>query len=175
MEPPRISNSGDHANWKRDVAIWVDFIFAGSEKGEDRLFESLRATLACQLYNVGLNNSQQWQVDYAQLQGTIDYKQDDQVKAVQQIIDLVAVEPPMVAVTRLIDSFNRVSNCTRKPTEALSNFVTRFTGLASEHLMKVGSSPNSKVGEVLAITMQNNANLGETTLSSGEDSVDRRC
>ncbi len=139
------------------------------------MFKSLRATLACQIYNVGLNNSQQRQADYAQLQGTIDYKQDDQVKAVQQIIDLVAVEPPIVVVTRLIDSFKRVSNCTRKPTEALSNFVTRFTGLASKHLMQAGSSPNSKVGEVLAISMLNNANLGEITLSKCKDSADQRC
>ncbi len=107
MEPPKISNSGEHAHWKRDVANSVDFIVAGSEKGEDKLFKSLRATLGGQLYNVGLNHSQQRQVDYAQLQGTIYYKQDDQVKAVQQIFDLVAVEPPMVVVTRLIDSFNR--------------------------------------------------------------------
>ncbi len=83
MEPPRISNSSDLASWKRDVAHWVDFIIAGPEKGEDRMFKSLRATLACHLYNVGLNHSHQRQVDYAQCQGLINYKQDDQVKAVE--------------------------------------------------------------------------------------------
>ncbi len=69
MEPPKILNSSDLASWKRDVSNWVDFIIAGSEKGEDRIFKSLRATLACQLYNVGLNHSHQRQVDYAQSQG----------------------------------------------------------------------------------------------------------
>ncbi len=118
------------------------------------MFKFLRATLACQLYNVGLNHSHQRRVDYAQCQGLMNYKQNDQVKAVKQIIDVVAVEPPMVAVTRLIDSFNRVSSCSWKPSESLSSFVTRFTGLASEHLMQAGSSPTSKVGEVLAIAEQ---------------------
>ncbi len=74
----------------------------------------------------------------------------------------------MVVVACLTDSFNRVSNCTRKLTEALFNFVTRFTGLASEYLMQAGSPPNSKVGEVLAITILNNANLGETMISSAK-------
>ncbi len=34
--------------------------------------------------------------------------------------------------------------------------------------MQAGSSPTSKVGEVLAITLLNNANLGDTTLSSAK-------
>ncbi len=66
MEPPKISNSSDLASWKRDVANWVDFIIAWSEKGEDRICKSLRATLALQLDNVVLNHSHQRQVDYAQ-------------------------------------------------------------------------------------------------------------
>ncbi len=86
----------------------------------------------------------------------------------QEIIDLVAVEPAMVVVTSLIDSFNRVPSCTRRPSESILSFVTRFTGLASEHLMQTGSSPTSKAGEVLAFTMLNNANLGGTTLSSAK-------
>ncbi len=108
------------------------------------MFKSLRAILTCQLYNVGLKHSHRRQVDYAQCQELINYKQDDQVKAVQEIIDLVAVEPPIVVVTRLIDSFNRVLSCTRRPSESLSSFVTRFTGLASEHLMQAGSSPRPR-------------------------------
>ncbi len=86
MEPPKISNSSDPASWKRDVANWNYIIIAGSEKGEDRMFKSLRATLSCQLYNVDLKHSHQRQVDYDQCQGLISYKQDDQVEAVQQIL-----------------------------------------------------------------------------------------
>ncbi len=79
MEPPKISNSSDIASWKRDVVNWVNYVIAGSEKGEGRMSKSLRATLACQLYNVGLNDSHRRQVDYAQCQGLINYKQDGQV------------------------------------------------------------------------------------------------
>ncbi len=104
-------------------------------------------------------------MDHGHLQRTIDCKQDDQVKAVQQIVYLAAVEPPMVVVTRLIDSFSSVSNCNRKSDESLSSIVTRLTCLASEHLVQAGSSPTSNVGKVLAITMLNNANLDEATLS----------
>ncbi len=74
----------------------------------------------------------------------------------------------MVVVNRLIDSFNRVSSCTQKPSESLSSLMTRFTVLASEHLVQAGSSPTCKVGEVIAITMLNKANLGDTTLSSAK-------
>ncbi len=48
------------------------------------------------------------------------------------------------------------------------NVLVCPTCLASEHLMQAGSSPTSKVGEVLAITMLNNANLGDTTLSNAK-------
>ncbi len=68
----------------------------------------------------------------------INYKQRDQVKAVQQIIDLVSVEPPMVVLTSVIDSFNCMTSRIRKPSESLSSIVTRFIGLASEHLMQAG-------------------------------------
>ncbi len=77
IEPPKISNSSDLASWKRYVANWVDFIIAGSEKREYRMFKWLRATLDGQLYHVGLNRSYRRQVDYAQGQGLINYKQED--------------------------------------------------------------------------------------------------
>ncbi len=76
MKTLNISNWSDFASWKRDVANWVDFIIAGSEKGEGSMFKSLRATLSCQLYNV-----HQRHVDYAQCQGLINYKLDDQFEA----------------------------------------------------------------------------------------------
>ncbi len=41
--------------------------------------------------------------------------------------------------------------------------MSRFSGLASEHLLHADTSPNSKVGEVLAITLLGNASLGDTT------------
>ncbi len=56
--------------------------------------------------------------------GKIDYQQSDQVAAVQQIVDLAAVNPPIVIVSRLIESFYRVSNCCGWKGESLSSFVS---------------------------------------------------
>ena len=83
-------------------------------------------------------------------------------------MDLIATDPPIVVVSRLIESFNRVSNCRRKKGETLTSYTSRFSGLASEHLMHADTSPNSKIGEVLAITLLTNANLGETTHQSAK-------
>ncbi len=47
--------------------------------------------------------------------------------------------------------------------KSLTQFVSRFHGLASQHLIHAGLSSSSQVGEFLAITLLGNANLGETT------------
>jgi hypothetical protein len=50
--------------------------------------------MARQLYSV-LPQPQQQVLDNAQAQGQVNYKQDDQVAAVEQIIGLLGKEPPM--------------------------------------------------------------------------------
>lgn len=102
-------------------------------------------------------------VDHIQETGKIDYKKSDQVEAFQQIVDLIDVYPPIVVFSRLTKSFNRVSHCRRRKGESISSFVSRFFGLASEHLMHADSSSNSKIGELLAITLLTSASLGEKT------------
>ena len=92
-----------------------------------------------------------------------DYKQDDQIKGVQQMVDLIASDPPIAVVTRLTDSFNKVINCRRKPSEELNRFLSRYRGLAAEHVLGAGETSSSQVGEVLAITLLNNACIPETT------------
>ncbi len=83
-------------------------------------------------------------------------------------MDFIAVDPPIVVITRLIESVNRVSNCGRQKNESLSSFVSRFSSLASDHLIHAGASPNSNVGEVLAITLLEHANLHDTTHQSAK-------
>lgn len=167
-DPPMFSPNNDLYIWRKDIANWVDLIKVGAEEGEDKLYKTVFKTLGRQLYSRGLPQAQKSIVDHAQEIGKIDYKQTNQVAAVQQIVDLIAVDPPIVVVSRLIESFNRVSNCRRRKGESLSSFVSRFSGLASEHLMHADTSPNSKIGEVLAITLITNANLGETTHQSAK-------
>ncbi len=45
-----------------------------------------------QLYNSGLSQPQKSMLDCAQLMKQIDYKQEDQVLAAQQIVGLIAVD-----------------------------------------------------------------------------------
>lgn len=74
-------------------------------------------------------------MDEAQANGQINYKQGDQVEAVCQIVESVAVDPPIAIVSRLIASYNKVTNCWRRGHESLSFFVSRFRGLAADHLL----------------------------------------
>jgi hypothetical protein len=57
--------------------------------------------MARQLYRA-LPQPQHQVLDNAQAQGQVNYKQDDQVAAVEQIIGLLGKEPPMSLVSRLI-------------------------------------------------------------------------
>lgn len=170
MDPPYFSPQADLQIWRKEVARWVDKIKASAEKGSDRLYKTVFATLGRHLYDTGLPSSQQSIVDEAQARGKIDYKQDDPIQAVKDIVDLVASDPPIAVVSRLICSFNRVTECTRDigRGESLSSFVSRFHGLASEHLMISNATASSQVGEVLAITLLNNARLPDSTLTNAK-------
>ena len=79
-------------------------------------------------------------------------------------MDTVAVDSPITMVTRLISSFQKVTTCRRSKNENLKVFVSRFRGLAETHLLHATASPSSQIGEVLAVTLLNNANLDEGTL-----------
>lgn len=83
-------------------------------------------------------------------------------------MELIAEDPPITMVSRLISSFNKVSSCRCKKNEELPAFVGRFRGLAAEHLMHANPSSSSQVGEVLAITLLNNANLEKATLTNAK-------
>lgn len=167
-DPPIFDPSGDLQVWRREIARWVDTIAQAAKKGQDKMYKTVFNTLANHLYDRGLPSASKSFVDEAQASGKINYKQNDQILAVQELVDLLAVEPPIAIVTRLISSFNKVSACVRHKSEDLSAFVSRFRGLAAEHMMHAGVSSNSQVGEILAITLLNNSNLSEETLSNAK-------
>ena len=168
MDPLLFSASGDPQEWRREVARWVDFITTAADKGQAKAYPTVKATLARHLYERGLPRAQKSVVDEAQAQRKLDYRQDDQVKAVSEIVELLAVDPPIAVVTRLISSFKDVTSCKRKKNEELVSFVSRFQGLAAEHLMHAGPSNSSQIGEVLAITLLNNADLAEQALTNAK-------
>lgn len=90
------------------------------------------------------------------------------IAAVRDIVELIAVDPPIAMVSRLISSFNKVSSCRREKNEYLSVFVSRFRGLAAETSCISNACTSSQVGEVLAITLLNDANLEEGTLTNAK-------
>lgn len=118
--------------------------------------ETVVVTLVNQLYGCGLPREAKYLVDEAQRNGHINYKRDDQLSAVQEIVEFLAVEPPMAIVTPLITSLNIVIICVRRHIEELSSFVSRFRVLAADHLLRAGVSATSQVGEVFAITFISN-------------------
>jgi hypothetical protein len=115
-----------------------------------------------------LAQPQQQVLDNAQAQGQFNYKQDDQVAAVEQIIGLLGKEPPMSLVSRLIKTLNDDIECRRGSTERLSTFVSRFWGLASTHLMHAQASQDFQLGEVPAIVLINNSTLDANKLASAK-------
>jgi hypothetical protein len=125
--------------------------------------------MALQIYSA-LPQRQQQVLDNAQAQGQVDYKQDDQVAAVEQIICLLGNEPPMSLVSRLIKTLNDAIECKRGTTERLSTFVFPFWGLASTYLMHAQASQDSQLGEMLAIMLFNNSTLDASTLASANSS-----
>ena len=121
------------------------------------------------LYERGLPDARKAIVDEAQSEGWLDYMQmDDSVQAALSIVKLVAVDPPISMVTRLISSYQRVTSCRQDWSEKLSSFVLWFRGLAAKHLLHANTSSSSQIGEVLAITLLNNANLEDGTLTNAK-------
>ena len=55
-DPPAYDTAGDHQEWRRKIARWVDTIAQTTEKGEDRLYKTVFATLANRLCDRGLSD-----------------------------------------------------------------------------------------------------------------------
>lgn len=79
-------------------------------------------------------------------------------------MDLVAVDPPISMVNRLITSFSKVSTCRPRKDEDLVTFADRFRGLASEHLMHTGFESSTHIGKHLVFTLINHAMRPEKNL-----------
>jgi len=162
-EPPLFIANTDLYAWRKAVADWVDYLRAGSARGLDKYIKTKFETAGRYLYQ-SLPSEQKLRIDHAQLtSSSFDYRQDDQVEAVQQIVDLIAKDPPTTVVTRLIDSFVKVQGCRRRKDQAIAPYVSKFVALASKHLIYSGATSESQVGEVMAITLLNNANLDRST------------
>lgn len=100
------------------------------------------------------------QIDHAQAyESSCFYNQEDQMQGIQQIVDKISNDRPTTAVTRLITSSDMVLNCKRPKDMSFASFFSKFMLLASEHLVNIGITLASQVGEVLAFTLLNNSRL----------------
>lgn len=90
------------------------------------------------------------------------------MKAVLDIVNLVAKNSTLSKVTRLISPFKVVVNCRRKKDEKLSLFIDRFRGLAAKHLPHANASSVSQTDQVLAITLLHNDDLSKAVLTSAK-------
>lgn len=96
----------------------MHLIKAAHDRGNYRAYHSMFKIIGQTLYTRGLPHEQQSIVDEAQSKVTINYVQSDEpVKAVLDIVKVVAVDQSIAKVTRLISSFNRVTSCCRSNTE----------------------------------------------------------
>jgi hypothetical protein len=142
LDAPTLDSSTDTYIWVKAARERSELIVQGTVSGVNRAYTGQLATKARQLYRA-LPQRQQQVLDNAQAQGQVNYKQSDQVAAVEQIIGLLGKEPPMSLVLRLIKTLNDAIECKRGTTERLSTFVSRFWGLASSYLMHAQARQDS--------------------------------
>jgi hypothetical protein len=91
-------------------------VHTAATQSEDRHFKTVNETLGRQLYRA-LSSSHRSIVDEAQARGIIDFCQSNQLTAVEEIVKLLATDPPMAIVSRLIRTFTKVTTYKRKPKE----------------------------------------------------------
>jgi hypothetical protein len=100
--------------WRKAVAEWVDLVHTAATQSEDRHFQTVNATLGRQLY-CALPSSHWIVVDEAQARGIIDFCQSNQLTAIEEIVKLLATDPPIAIVSSLITAFTKVTVAPRKP------------------------------------------------------------
>jgi hypothetical protein len=127
----------------------------------------VNAALGQQLYRA-LPASQPNIVDEAQARGAINFRQENQLKAVEKIVKLLATDPPMAIVSRHINTLSKVISCKRKPKEDINEFTSRFWGFAADHLMHTNASTSSKIAEMMAIIPLINSLVPDDTLTAAK-------
>lgn len=171
LYPPVFHPQVEHHEWRRSVVRWVETISQVAETTNDSVYQTFKATLARQLYYHALPSAQKSLIDRHQAIGDIDYKQHDQVTAVRQIMDIVAVDIPADALHRHIASFEAVKGCQRRPNEDLLPFLFRFRSLAADYKLTAGLSSSQQGSDILAIILLKNARLSDKALASAKQEL----
>jgi hypothetical protein len=166
-EAPTLMTGKDLYIWRKAVAEWVDLISTAAAHSHDHHFRTVNATLGRQLYRA-LPTSQRSIFDKAQARGVINSRQENQLNAVEEVVKLLATDPPMAIVYRLINTFSNVIFCKRKPKDDIKTFTSRFWGLSADHLMHANAFTSGQTAEMLAIILLNNSLLPDDTLTAAK-------
>lgn len=94
-----------------------------AEKGEARMYKTLFATIVNQLCAVVFLAIQNQFWVKAQSNGRINYNQNNEVADVKEIVEPIAVKPPIAVFTLVIASFNHLNICAGRNNGALSDLV----------------------------------------------------
>jgi hypothetical protein len=167
QEAPTLMPGQDLYIWRKAVAEWVDLVSTAAAHSHDHHLKTVNATVGRQLYRA-LPTSQRSIVDEAQARGATNFRQENQLRAVEKIVKLLATDPPMAIISRLINTFSKVISCKRKPNEDINEFTSLFWGLAAEHLVHANASTSSQTAEILAIILLNNSLLPDDTLTAAK-------
>ena len=161
-DPPRFKIESK-LEYREDMESWIEVV--AQRATVDRHYKGICSSLAL-LVIQSLPKSQQELVNSAVARGEIIKKHPSfqmQLRAVQQIVALIAVDTPTEVVGRISQAFREVSTCQRGKNESLKKFAVRFQGLAEVYLRISGATESDPAGMMLALTFLENANLKPET------------
>lgn len=161
-DPPRFKIESK-LEYREDMESWIEVV--AQRATVDRHYKGICSSLAL-LVIQSLPKSQQELVNSAVARGEIIKKHPSfqmQLRAVQQIVALIAVDTPTEVVGRISQAFREVSTCNRGKNESLKKFAVRFQGLAEVYLRISGATESDPAGMMLALTFLENANLKPET------------
>lgn len=167
--PPKFHEDGEFQDWQKRVAEWTETLKKAYEKGQDRQISTRFTLLGRVFYTEALKDAQRCLVYDSVARKEFDFDNDDDpIKLVLSIVNIVAVDAPISHVTRLIKSYQVVISYRREKNKKVLMFASRFPVLPEKHLRQTFASPSSQAGQVLSITFLNNACLDERKLMSAK-------
>lgn len=115
-----------------DVDLWVDAAIAFGKSGDNKA-QGLPSSLGLALY-LSLDSSKKELVKRAMRAGEICLmskaatanSEDSERAFVKKIMNIVALEPPVERIRRLVRLKQEAMTCERKKTETLREFLDRF-------------------------------------------------
>ena len=163
-KPPEFRPDIDFQEWRKSVAVWVTTLKRANDKGNNRELSTCFMIPSDVFLQEAIPRDHRALIEEAISSGTINTDDDDPIAPVVAMVNILAVDGPNAQVSRLISTHKNVVSCIRQKNEKLVVFASRLCDLAGKHLRQTGTSSASQTGQMLAITLLNNAKLDDVTL-----------